>query len=111
MEAVESVFKAMGDPTRIHILRMLAENGEMCVCKITEELSISQSSVSHHLSALRNAGLVSARRRGQWSYYSLCGDALSNSVIAFAAELLEKLGSASVSVDENPQEDGPLCCQ
>jgi arsenate reductase len=106
MTDIDFVFKAMGDPSRIHILRMLAENGEMCVCKITEELKMTQSSVSHHLSALRNAGLVNARRVGQWSYYSLRGETLTNTVTAFAAELLEKLDSA-----KNRVAGDDSCCQ
>lgn len=99
MVADDAVFKAMGDPTRIQILTMLAENGEMCVCRITEELSMTQSSVSHHLSALRNAGLVHARRKGQWSYYSLCGETLSTAVIEYANGLLAKLAAARPASD------------
>lgn len=111
MVGIESVFKAMGDPTRIQILRMLAENGEMCVCKITDQLSMTQSSVSHHLSALKNADLVTARRKGQWSYYALCSGTLSDTVIAFASELLERLHSVALESDKNLQEEVSQCCE
>lgn len=97
MMDADLVFRAMGDPTRVQILRMLSENGEMCVCKITEELEMTQSSVSHHLSALRNAGLVSVRRKGQWSHYSLRSETVSGVVMAFATELLEKSKKAKNS--------------
>ncbi|MHB1457880.1 MAG: ArsR/SmtB family transcription factor [Armatimonadota bacterium] len=111
MAAVESVFKAMGDPTRIQIIKMLSENGEMCVCKITEELAMMQPAVSHHLSALKNAGLVTAKRKGQWSYYSLCADTLSNTILAFITELLEKHQSSTAATDENLQDGETPCCQ
>ena len=78
MSAIHDIFKALGDPTRVRIVRMLADNGEMCVCQIMEELSMTQPAVSHHLSALKHANLVSARRQGQWIHYSLCSDIFSD---------------------------------
>jgi len=111
MAAVESIFKAMGDPTRIQIIKMLSENGEMCVCKITDELEMMQPAVSHHLSALKNAGLVIAKRKGQWSYYSLCAETLSNTILAFITELLENHQSSPITTDENMQDDGTPCCR
>jgi len=62
MVAIDSVFKAMGDPARVRILQMLARNGEMCVCKITDELEMTQSAVSHHLASLKHAELVSVAK-------------------------------------------------
>jgi ArsR family transcriptional regulator len=100
MVAVESLFKAMGDPARIQILRMLARNGEMCVCRITGELNMTQSAVSHHLAQLRHAGLVSVVRKGQWSYYSLCREVLSDTIIPFVSDLLELLDSAPDAAKE-----------
>ena len=89
MAAVEDVFKALGDHIRIRIVQMLAKNGEMCVCKIMQELSMTQPAVSHHLSALKNAGLVRPRKQGQWVHYSLCRDALSETVSGFLQGLRE----------------------
>ncbi|HET6456341.1 MAG TPA: metalloregulator ArsR/SmtB family transcription factor [Armatimonadota bacterium] len=91
MAAVEDIFKALGDPTRIQILRMLAQNGEMCVCKIMEELAMTQPAVSHHLSKLKSAGLVHHRKEGQWVHYSLCCSTLSDDVLSFAQGLLERV--------------------
>jgi len=93
--AVEDIFKALGDPTRIQILRMLARNGEMCVCKIMEELSMTQPAVSHHLSKLKNAGLVHHRKQGQWIYYSLCCATLTDEVLSFAQGLLDGVKTCS----------------
>ncbi|HAH87714.1 MAG TPA: transcriptional regulator, partial [Armatimonadetes bacterium] len=52
LPSVNSIFKALGDPVRVRIVEMLSLNGEMCVCKIMEELSMTQPAVSHHLATL-----------------------------------------------------------
>jgi ArsR family transcriptional regulator len=88
--AVEDIFKALGDPTRVKIVRMLAENGEMCVCNIMEELGMTQPAVSHHLAALKHAGLVNHRKQGQWVHYSLCCPILSETVQSFLDDVLDR---------------------
>jgi ArsR family transcriptional regulator len=71
-------FKAMGDPTRLRLLSMVAaaEDGEACVCDLNELLDLSQGTVSHHLGQLVNAGLLTRTKRGVWSYYALVPGAL-----------------------------------
>lgn len=72
-EAINSetrIFKALADPNRLKILKLLKE-GELCACELTIALSNSQSTVSHHLSALKNAGLIKERKEGKWSYFRL----------------------------------------
>jgi ArsR family transcriptional regulator len=64
------MFRAFSDRTRLRILSLL-QNGECCVGNIVEILQIEQPSASRHLAVLRKAGLVTARKAGQWSYYSL----------------------------------------
>jgi len=91
MDELSEIFKALGDPTRLRIMQMLAESGEICVCKIQEALSMSQSAVSHHMAALRHAGLVFHRREGQRILYSINPAALDGGPIAFLCELAEKL--------------------
>ena len=67
-----SVFKALADPARLTILATLARAaGEVCVCDFTSGIGRNQSTVSHHLKILKDAGLVTAVRRGTWGYYSL----------------------------------------
>ena len=85
---VEDVFKALGDPTRVKIVRMLAQNGEMCVCRIMEQLAMTQPAVSHHLAALKHSGLVHARKQGQWVHYSLCCDTLKEYALKFIEDVL-----------------------
>ncbi len=62
--------KAMAEPTRLKILKMLSQE-EMCVCEIIEGLHLSQPAVSHHLKILRQAELISDRKEGKWIFYSL----------------------------------------
>ncbi len=67
---LESLFKALGDRTRLRILALLAA-GEVCVCNIHESLSLPQPTVSRHLAYLRRTGLVQTRRDGVWMHYRL----------------------------------------
>ncbi len=60
----EATFKALGEPTRLKILRLLAEQ-ELCVCELEEILDMSQPRVSQHLKVLKQAGLVKERREAQ----------------------------------------------
>ena len=64
------IFQAMADPCRIKILMLLRE-GELCVCEIMIGLDRPQSTTSHHLSILRDAGLIKERKDGRWSRYRL----------------------------------------
>ncbi|MGO8970653.1 MAG: autorepressor SdpR family transcription factor [Myxococcaceae bacterium] len=66
----DSAFKALSDPTRREILRLLGRR-EMSVGEVVERFAISQPSISRHLAVLRNAGLVTARRQGQNVVYGL----------------------------------------
>jgi DNA-binding transcriptional ArsR family regulator len=64
------IFKAMADPCRLTILSLLRE-GEMCGCEIMVGVDRPQSSTSHHLSILKDAGLIKERKDGRWSKYRL----------------------------------------
>jgi len=68
-------FHALSDPTRIKIVEMLS-HGERCVCELQTSVDAAQSRLSFHLRVLKDAGLVSDRREGRWSYYTLNGEAL-----------------------------------
>jgi ArsR family transcriptional regulator len=74
LRRTERIFSAAADPNRLRILKML-EVKPMCVCEITACLGIAQSSVSRHLSLLRDAGLVADSKRGLWVDYSLAARA------------------------------------
>lgn len=70
-QGLAKVFKALGDPTRVKLLSMIAGSsaGELCVCDLTEPVGLSQPTVSHHMKLLVEAGLVTREQRGKWAYY------------------------------------------
>lgn len=74
LTAMESVFRALADATRLRILGLLL-TGEVCVCHIHESLGISQPKASRHLAYLRRAGLVETRRDGIWIHYRMAESA------------------------------------
>ncbi|WP_018249891.1 ArsR/SmtB family transcription factor [Orenia marismortui] len=80
------LFKALAHPIRIEILELLTE-GELCVCHIYEDLEQSQSNVSQHLSKLKNAQLVEARKDGLQVYYSLKDEKVIE-IIGLSKEIL-----------------------
>ncbi|WP_260294663.1 metalloregulator ArsR/SmtB family transcription factor [Sedimenticola hydrogenitrophicus] len=65
------LFKALSDPTRLRCLSLLAESDELCVCELTQALDLPQPKISHHLGALRKAGLVLDRKEGLWIHYRI----------------------------------------
>ena len=65
-------FKALADATRLTILSALVASLEsLCVCDLHEGIDLDQSTISHHLKVLRDAGIVTSERRGSWAYYQL----------------------------------------
>lgn len=64
-------FKCLADETRLRILLLIRQNGELCVCELVEALGLSQPKISRHLATLRQCGLLQDRRNGQWVFYSL----------------------------------------
>src|SRR5215211_6788961 len=89
-----TLFHALSDATRIAILRML-RGGERCVCELQDELAAAQSRLSFHLRVLKDAGLVSDRREGRWSYYTIVPEALAE-VHDLTVGLTPKKGSLPI---------------
>jgi ArsR family transcriptional regulator len=77
-EARARVIKALSHPARLLIVDELAEHGERCVCELTELVGTDMSTVSRHLSQLKQAGIVSDQRRGTMVYYRLRVQCLTN---------------------------------
>lgn len=67
------LFKALADTNRLMIVDMLS-CGELCACKILEKFHITQPTLSHHMKILCDCGLVSGRKEGKWTHYSLNND-------------------------------------
>ncbi len=71
------VAKALGDPIRLQLVDVLRRHaGKVCVCELVPLFDISQSTLSHHLKKLRDAGIVDSERQGLWAYYYVIPDAL-----------------------------------
>lgn len=77
-ESLAARFKALADPNRLRILSIVSSSAaaETCVCDLPEPLGLGQSTVSHHLKILVEAGLFNREKRGVWAYYSLVPGAL-----------------------------------
>lgn len=71
LSSIDLVFRAFSDRTRLRILNLLQGKDELCVCDIITVIAAPQAKVSRHLSYLRRAGLVAARKEGLWVYYRL----------------------------------------
>ena len=78
--SLASSLRALADPARLRIISMVAahEDGEACVCDLTEPLGLSQPTVSHHLKVLVDAGLLTREKRGVWAYFTLVPGALDS---------------------------------
>jgi ArsR family transcriptional regulator len=83
---LDAAFKALSSAPRRELLRIIAASTsadgeccavEVCACKLADALDLAPSTISHHMSALVGAGLVSATRRGLWVYYRLEREALA----------------------------------
>lgn len=90
---MDDVFKALADPTRRQILRLLSE-GERTAGQLAEQFRITAPSMSHHFSVLKSADLVRARREGQQIYYAL-DTSVFQELMAALFELFGKDADAS----------------
>jgi ArsR family transcriptional regulator, cadmium/lead-responsive transcriptional repressor len=92
LEPAAALFRSLGDPARLAIVRRLAD-GEARVVDLTSELGLAQSTVSKHLACLRDCRLVDVRPAGRASFYSLAQPALAG-LLAAAEDLLAGTGNA-----------------
>ena len=70
------LLQAAADPTRLAMLRQLADCGEVCACDFSACCDVAQPTISHHLKVLREAGWVETERRGTWIWYWMRPQAL-----------------------------------
>lgn len=82
--------KALSDPNRVRVLKLLEDDRELCVCNIQAFLELAQSTVSRHMKVLEDAGLVERRRQGTWIMYKLAASASHES--EYGAVMLSHLG-------------------
>jgi ArsR family transcriptional regulator len=109
--ALMSCLGALADPVRMRIVGVLADGGR-CVCDLREEVPVAANLLSYHLRVLREAGLVTAARRGRWIDYRLDGDGFAALWAQASAAgvplpgdrvITERCGSACDGDDEVPR--------
>src|SRR5215510_2930607 len=78
-EDLAAALRVLADPTRLRILSLIqaGQDGEACVCHLTEPVGLTQPTVSHHLKVLTQAGLVEREQRGRWAYYRVVAEPLA----------------------------------
>lgn len=105
LEKLALVFKALSDPTRLRIVKMLSQHPKpICVNGLTNRLDISQSAVSQHLRLLKQAGLVTGERRGNFIHYALN----QMDIDAIRSRLMETKGDDFLVIsNEGPLSFGP----
>lgn len=102
------IFQALAHPTRIAIIELLGENGELSAGELIEKLGMEQANISQHLAVLRGKQLVANRKAGNQVFYSV-RDPIINKVLALmrryfqkhlkeALELLDEMDNSSVEV-------------
>ena len=99
-QQIARIFKAFCDENRITILQKL-QGGEMCGCKLLEELNISQSTLSHHMRVLADAEVINCRRDGKWTHYSISEEGGQQAMALLKEVLAVKTADA---------EDSKGCC-
>lgn len=85
-------FQLLSDDTRLRCLLLMQQEGELCVCELVHALGLIQPKVSRHLAALRDYGVVTDRRSGQWIYYQIHPD-----LPAWARQVIEATVSEAAS--------------
>ena len=87
-DLIAKYFRGLGDPTRLRILQLLREEGELAVGELVERLGIGQTKVSNHLACLRWCGFIDARREHRTVYNRIADERVS-AIVDLATALLE----------------------
>jgi len=100
-ERAVAAFRALGDPTRLEIFRLLAaQDAPVCACDVVDRFGLAQPTISHHLRILRQAGLVTTAKRGVWAWYAPDPRAL-----AWLREIVAGLGSPALDAEPDTERD------
>ena len=84
LRATAAAFKALSDETRLRILKAISHVDEACECNMVPEFGLTQPTISYHLKVLREAGLITSERRGQWVWHRVNQKAMLGAVRALA---------------------------
>ena len=92
------IFTAFCDDTRLKVLELL-QSGEKCAAVLLEQVSVGQSTLSHHMKILVESGIVTARKAGKWTYYSICegGRQYASELLKRVTDITRERGDQSVA--------------
>jgi len=93
------ITKALADENRIRIIVALGGR-ELCVCQLIELLALAPSTVSKHLSILKNARLIDSRKQGRWMYYRLAGDEASPKIKTCLSWIFQSVTDSTQIIDD-----------
>ncbi|PKN01288.1 MAG: transcriptional regulator [Elusimicrobia bacterium HGW-Elusimicrobia-1] len=113
MKNLLKIFKALGDPARLKIIKIL-ETRSMCVCEITAALDSPQPNVSHHLRILKEAGLIVDVKNGKWVEYELADYAPSpelRRIIDSASKMLKNDKAVAAAIKKSRCADRKKLCR
>jgi ArsR family transcriptional regulator, arsenate/arsenite/antimonite-responsive transcriptional repressor len=105
-ERLVRVAKALGDPTRLELLRRIGTAGETCCKDLVALFPVSQATVSHHLKILVDAGLLAVRRDGQFGWYSLRPAAVESHAALLGRTLRTRRGARRAAGDAPRRKGG-----
>ena len=108
MNELLAITNALSDEGRVRTLAACFE-GELCVCQVTELLGLAPSTVSKHLSILKQAGLVESRKEGRWIYYRLPGEEISEVVQTALTWLRSCVGKDKRIIEDRKRLKQILC--
>ena len=111
----DTLFRLLADTTRLRVVMLLQQAGELCVCELTHALDLSQPKISRHLAHLREGGLLLTRRDGLWMYYRINPDLPGWAQDILQATLTGNATAAPFQDDQRelagmPNRPGAACC-
>lgn len=106
IEKAATIFKLLGDKTRLTMLKVL-DHHDCCVCEFVAMFGMSQPAISQHLRKLRDTGIVKESRKGQWIFYSLNKESES---YPFILDILNHLPSQGYRLEELEKQGARISC-
>jgi len=111
----DTLFRLLADATRLRVVMLLQQAGELCVCELTHALDLSQPKISRHLAHLREDGLLLTRRDGLWMYYRINPELPEWTQDILQATLAGNAGNHPFLDDQRalaamPNRPGAACC-
>ncbi|WP_052483802.1 ArsR/SmtB family transcription factor [Bacillus sp. OxB-1] len=107
IQSASRLLKLLGDPTRLTMMKLL-QSHDCCVCEFVAIFEMSQPAISQHVRKLREMGLVTEARRGQWIFYSINRE---HAEYPFIQRILDQLPSQEASVHDLKTKDLRISCE